>query len=159
MKNIILRVLKITPAIVMVLLAGAALEAADPTGKTPAGDVDTATAMKAAAVSRYTPMEVYGVQVFIDQETGLMRTPTPEEAAALSAELKAQFGDIEAKTKVKVVPRFEKNGMISAQLDASHLNFSVVRLQPDGKLKFECGKDHDHTSDSVTTPIAAPETE
>ncbi len=155
----VLRVLKIPAAIVMVLLAGVVLEAADSTEKSPEADLEAATAIKVATVSRYMPVEIYGVQVLIDHETGLMRTPMPEEAAALSAALKARFGSIEAQTKVQALPILHKSGIISAQLDGSHLNFSVARVQPDGKLRYECGKDHDHASDPVTTPATGPETE
>jgi hypothetical protein len=53
----------------------------------------------------------------------------------------------------------KSNGMLSAQLDASYLNFSIARVQPDGTLQFECAKDHDHASDQATAASAGPETE
>ncbi|MEJ2086527.1 MAG: hypothetical protein P8Y44_12760 [Acidobacteriota bacterium] len=159
MTNIILRVLKISPAIVMVLLAGAALEASEPTGITPAGDLDEATAMKTAAVSRYTPMEIYGVQVFIDSKTGLMRTPTPEEAAALSAELRSRFGGLAPQTKTQAVPVVHENGAVSMELEPGLFNFSVVRIQPDGEAQFECTKGHDHALELVEGVRAEQEKE
>ena len=155
----VLRVLTISTAIVMVLLAGVALEAADKTGKSRERSVKPAAAMKAPTESRYTPMEIYGVQVFIDPETGLMRTPTPEEAAALSAELRSRFTGRTLRMKAQTAPVVHGNGAISMELDPSLFNFSVVQIQPDGEVKFECIKGHDHASKLVETSAADAEKE
>lgn len=155
----VLRVLKISTVIVMVLLAGVALEAADETKRSGGMRVKPGAAMKAPTASRYTPMEIYGVQVFIDPETGLMRTPTPEEAAALSAELRSRFADRVPRTKSLAAPVVHADGTISMELDPSLLNFSVVQVQPDGTLQFECVKGHDHASELVGASATGAEKE
>jgi hypothetical protein len=155
----VLRVLKIPTAIVMVLLAGVVLEAADSTEKSPEMRLKAAATMGADAVSRYTPMEIYGVQVFIDQETGLIRTPSPEEAAALSAELRSRYAVRAPQTKSLAAPVVHANGTVSMELDPSLLNFSVVQIKPDGEVKFECTKGHVHASELVEASHAGPEKE
>jgi len=155
----VLRVLRISTAIVMVQLAGVALEAADQTGKSRERSVKPAAAMKAPTASRYTPMKIYGVKVFIDRETGLMRTPTTEEAAALSAELRSRFADRAPRTKSLAAPIVHADGTISMELDPGLFNFSVVQIQPDGELRFECTKGHDHASELVEMPAAGAEKE
>jgi len=155
----VLRMLKIPTAIAMVLLAGVVLEAADRPERSAETRLEPAAAMKAPSASRYTPMEIYGVQVFIDSETGLMRTPTPDEAAALSAELRSRFADRAPRTKSLAAPVVHADGAISMELDPSLFNFSVVQIQPDGELKFECTKGHDHASELVETPAAGAEKE
>ncbi len=83
----------------------------------------------------YEPMQVLGMQVHIDPKTGELRTPTPEEAAALSAQLHQMFGAPEA-AQPKVVEH--ANGMLSAEVDFSMMDFSVARIAADGSPVFDC---------------------
>lgn len=153
-------VIGVTAALVVLLLAPAAVEAADAGGRSTDVDGEGAVVQRSETISRYMPVDIFGVQVLYDRETKQLKTPAPEQAAALSAALKARYGRIEAGTTsdTPVVIR-KSNGAFVAQLDGSHLNFSAARVQPDGTLLFDCAKDHDHAADSVTTPVAGAETE
>jgi hypothetical protein len=140
------------------LLAGAVLEAAEPMlrseepGKAPA---DGAAVLAAPAE---TPMKIFGVQVFIDPETGLMRTPSPKEAAALAAEMQRQFG---ARSKAAAEPRQMTlaGGAVMAELDSSLYSVSVARVLPDGTVSFECVKGHDHGLEDGRHAHSGAETE
>ena len=143
----------VSAALVVLLLAPVAIEAADAGGASSDIDGEAAAVAKADAIARYLPVDVFGVQVMYDPETRQLNAPTPEQAAALSAALKARYGRVEARATGEISQVVLKNGTVSAQLDGSHLNFSVGRVQPDGTLELGCAKDHDHTSD------VGPETE
>jgi len=147
-------------AALLLLLAPASGQAADAGGRSSDVDGEGAVVQRSDTISRYMPVDVFGVQVMYDPETKQLKTPTPEQAAALSAALKARYGRIEART-TSDAPVVAKNssGAFVAQLDGSQLNFSVARVQPDGTLGVDCTKDHDHAADSATTPVAGAETE
>jgi hypothetical protein len=149
----------VSAALVMLLLAPVAVEAADAGGASSDIDGEAAAVAKADAVARYLPVDVFGVQVMYDPETKQVKAPTPEQAAALSAALKARYGKVEARATGETSVVVRKNGVLMTQLDGSHLNFSTARVQPDGTLQFECAKDDDHASDVVTAPGAGLETE
>ena len=153
-------VLGVSAALVMLLLAPAAVEAADAGGRSSDVDGEEAAVQQSKSVDRYMPVDIFGGQVLYNEETKQLKAPTPEQAAALSAALKARYGRIEART-TSDAPVVAKNssGAFVAQLDGSQLNFSVARVQPDGTLGVDCTKDHDHAADSATTPVAGAETE
>jgi hypothetical protein len=146
-------------AALLLLLAPVAIEAADAGGASSDIDGEAAAVAKADVIARYLPVDVFGVQVMYDPETKQLKAPTPEQAAALSAALKARYGRVQAQATRETSVVVQKNGMLLAQLDGSHLNFSTARVQPDGMLQFECAKDHDHAVDALTTPGAGSETE
>ena len=78
-------------------------------------------------------VEIAGQQVHIDPQTGRMRQPTPQEAAALAAALQQQFGkNIEGIT-ITYLP----NGTVAAQLDDSFMEAMTVTRGADGKLQFK----------------------
>ncbi len=91
-------------------------------------------AEKAAVESAEAPMPVYGMQAWIDEETGGFRAPTAGEAAKMSAKLQQIFG------KAKFEPKlFQfKNGMLAAEIDPSMFKFSVVRVDEEGHLHTNC---------------------
>lgn len=79
-------------------------------------------------------MPVYGMQAWIDSETGAFRAPTAGEAAEMSAKLRQIFG------KAKFEPKlFQfKDGTLAAEIDPSMFKFSVVRVDEDGHLHSSC---------------------
>ena len=102
-----------------------------------------------AAEKTYEPMTVLGMQVHIDPETGELRTPTPEEAAALSAQMQQMFGSAAAAEPELV---YHKNGMISAELDFGSMDFSVVRIAGDGAPVFDCVDGAGAAAELAATP-------
>ena len=79
-----------------------------------------------------TILVVAGQQVHVDPQTGQMRQPTAEEAAALAAALRRQFG----KSPDAVTFATLSNGVIVALLDDSFAEAMTVTRSPDGTLAF-----------------------
>lgn len=73
-----------------------------------------------------------GVKVLIDPQTGRIRQPTAEEAAALSAAIEQQFG----KRAEGVTLKFHADGTVQAELDESFMEAITVTRRADGSLKF-----------------------
>ena len=77
-------------------------------------------------------IQVAGQQVHIDPQTGRIRQPTPQEAAALAASLEQQFGKRSEGITVFYLP----NGAVGAQLNESFMEAMTVTRRPDGSLQF-----------------------
>jgi hypothetical protein len=77
-------------------------------------------------------IQVAGQQVHIDPQTGRIRQPTPQEAAALAASLEQQFGKNVGGITITYLP----NGAVAARLDASFMDAITVTRDADGTLKF-----------------------
>jgi hypothetical protein len=145
-------------AIVVILLSGAAIEAAEPMLRSEVSRTASPAEVAADAKPGDTQVKVFGVQVFIDPETGLMRTPSPEEAAALAAEMQRQFG---ARSKAAAEPRQTTlaDGAVMAELDPSLYSVAVARVLPDGTVSFDCVKGHDHGLEDGRHAHSGAETE
>jgi hypothetical protein len=77
-----------------------------------------------------------GQQAAIDPQTGKLREPTPEEARRLSEGMKEHLKP--SKTAPRVVQLAD--GTLSMELTEEHLDFTVVKVNPDGTLSMECVK-------------------
>ena len=125
----ILRMKVLSMAMAGMALVGTSLAqqpAATTTGAAPEPDVHMQTAEP-----------IYGLQMWIDQETGEMRAPTREEAASLRVGVQKTLGSEKTQPQLRTF----KNGMLAVDLDASMLEFSVVRVEADGSLTQECVDD------------------
>ena len=145
--------------VVTMLLAGAVLEAAEPMLRSEEPGNASADGSAVLAAPAETPMKFFGVQVFIDPETGLMRTPSPEEAAALAAEMQRQFGATAPRAKAMSGPVVRADGIVMAQVDVSLMHSSVAHILPDGTVSFDCVKGHDHALDDAERSPAGAEKE
>lgn len=141
-------------AFAMVLLMGPAAEAAEPMLHSEGPGSAQASGPAAPSAPNDAPMKIFGVQVFIDPETGLMRAPSPEEAAALAAEMQRQFG---FRSKAATEPRqvMLADGTVMMELDPSLYSVSVARVLPDGTVSFDCVEGHDHEIEGSVHPHAA----
>ena len=113
-------------------------------------------------------LDLSAFMAFIDPETGEMRAPNEQEAAALAEALRmpaAQPNRLQARSQqapsIEAMTLENGEAVERVVLDLSSVNVSVAVVQPDGSVKFECGVDHDHSvhSQSVhaqTTDTAAP---
>ncbi|HSN56056.1 MAG TPA: hypothetical protein VLT32_15385 [Candidatus Sulfomarinibacteraceae bacterium] len=137
---------------------GPAAEAAEPMLHSEEPGSAQASGPAAPSAPSDAPMKIFGVQVFIDPETGLMRAPSPEEAAALAAEMQRQFG---ARSKAATEPRqvMLADGTVMMELDPSLYSVSVARVLPNGTVSFECVKGHDHGLDDGRHAHSGAETE
>ncbi len=109
----------------------------------PTAEEKTETAVEA--------LPIYGMQAWIDAETGDLRAPTASEAAEMSAKWREIFG------KAKAEPRMFrfKSGMMAAELDPSMFKYSVVRVDADGHLESGCAHGTDNALEFIE---AAPTT-
>lgn len=113
-------------------------------------------AEQADAEKTYQPMTVLGMQVHIDPETGELRTPTPEEAAALSAQLQGLFASAAA---AEPQVTYHEDGMLTAALDFGSMDFSVVRISGDGTPVFDCVDGASAAAELAAAPALEPEEE
>ncbi len=148
-------ILGVTGLCLMLLLAGSAIEAADQNAGMPDIDVDQST----ESTKRFVPMEIYGIRVLVDQSTGRMKALSNEQAAELSAELRSRFPGSTAAAKSLAAPKVHADGMVSAELDPGLMNYSYVRILPDGAIEYGCAKDHDHVDDLIDAQSTTPEKE
>jgi hypothetical protein len=72
--------------------------------------------------------------VAIDPETGELRAPTPEELQALSTDARRLLARTGEPTTVETLP----NGTKRVRLGPEYHRWSVVRVNPDGTLSFDC---------------------
>ncbi len=100
-----------------------------------------------------------GQTVFKDPVTGKMRNPTAAEAKQFNDLRAAQRATEAAARKASGAPqagvaRMQSNGILVADLDESHMMYSVVRRDAQGKLQHECvtGEHAAHTT--TTTPVS-----
>lgn len=82
---------------------------------------------------------IYGMQMWIDQDTGDLRAPTREEAAYFSGLIRKMF----AGKATQPQPRLLKSGTLAVELGESMMEFSVVRVTEDGTLERGCVDDAD----------------
>jgi hypothetical protein len=140
----------------MILLGSAGLQAVEPMVRAAGTDAAETVGAVPEVGSALTPMTIFGVQVFIDPETGLMRTPTPEEAAALAKEMQRQFGGPAAQTKGQMAQVKRADGSVMMEVGPDLMNFSVAHVLPDGTVTFDCVKGDDHgASDAAPSPAGA----
>lgn len=143
----------------MALVSSVALEAAEPMLQSETSQAAAPAAEVCAAAPGSAPMKIFGMQVFIDPETGLVRAPSPDEAAALSAEMQRQFGATAPRTKAMSGPVVRADGIVMAQVDISLMHSSVAHILPDGTVSFDCVKEHDHGLDDAEFSPAGAEKE
>lgn len=101
---------------------------------------------------KYKPVTVFGMQVFIDTETGQLRPPTAAEAAEMSAMMQQMFGGAQQSEATAAAPTLHADGMLSAELDFGLLDFSVARTLPDGSLTTDCAGDLEQAKELVLQP-------
>ena len=137
-------------AVLALGLAGAAW--AEAAAEEPANAGEASPAADAA-----TATPVYGMQMWIDEKTGRMRAPTAAEAAKMGAMLKNMFGKSDSQPRVTT----DKSGMMTAELDERFLEFSVVRIAPDGSLEKGCVDNAEQALEFIeaTAETAGPEEE
>lgn len=92
-------------------------------------------------------VDLGGFLAFADPETGEVRAPNAEEAAALAQELGKRGVQLHARSVQPIQVRTLPNGMEAALLGLESVNFSFAQVQEDGTVAFACGLDHDHSED------------
>ena len=103
-----------------------------------------------------------GFMAFFDPETGEMRAPNEQEAAALAEALRVQLPQanrLQARSQSPLISSSTlANGeeVDSVLLDLSSANVSVAVVQADGSVKYECSVDHDHSVHAHTDNAAQP---
>ncbi len=95
---------------------------------------DTSAAAPAGDEERYTPIEVLGLQVAIDRETGQLRPPTRRERARLARGMQALFRGVQRDLRSFELP----DGTVGLELDFALLDFAVAKVLPDGSLEMDC---------------------
>lgn len=90
---------------------------------TPNGDATTAAAPAAV-----------GVQVFIDEATGEVRSPTEAETAEIAEQFRRKFIDL----SVDKPPVYHADGSISKELGSRYQMYTVARLTGDGQIETQC---------------------
>ncbi|MCG8460650.1 MAG: hypothetical protein MI919_30580 [Holophagales bacterium] len=93
-------------------------------------------------------LPIFGMQAWIDAETGELRAPTAEEAARFSAALRGMFAKSQAEPEV----RTHENGMVSVSFHESMLEFSVAHIGADGKIHRDCVDDAHHALEWIQQP-------
>lgn len=76
-----------------------------------------------------------GMTVAIDPTTGKLRQPTPAQARELARQMAAFFGK-HASEPAQVFQH--KSGMLSAVLSPEDMDFTVVTVDAEGKVRFQC---------------------
>lgn len=84
------------------------------------------------------PVSVGGMTVWIDAETGQLRQPTAEEAAALSAAMHEMFRAPAAAAAAPAAGFALDGGGVGIDLGLSQLDFSVATVEADGTVAFKC---------------------
>lgn len=115
-------------------------DTAEPTAPVATTDADPSVASETDAELTES-LPIYGMQVWIDEETGQMRAPTAAEAAYVANLTRRMFA-----TKAQAAPKavVHENGMTSVELGTEFLEFSMVRILPDGSLEHECVDHAEH---------------
>ncbi len=114
------------------------------------------SADEATPVAEVAPatLDLGGFLAFADPETGEVRAPNAEEAAALAQALGKRGVQLHARSVQPIQVRTLPNGMEAALLGLESVNFSFAQIQADGSVAFTCGLDHDHSED-----VSAPRTD
>jgi hypothetical protein len=109
-----------------------------------AGEPPASKPVQASAETEVTPSA--GMRIAIDAATGLPRALTAKEAA----ELDALAAKSRATARAPAVRTFTaRGGAIGANLDESHMVYSVATVDADGKLRMECVTGADHADAAV----------
>ena len=88
-----------------------------------------------------------------DAQTGQMRAPTAQEAAALQSKSPAATNRIGMITGRVNPPEIRHaNGAVGQELDASTMMFSVARIGADGKLTMACISGEEAAQAAVNAP-------
>ena len=95
---------------------------------------------------------VSGQKVAIDPETKKIRELTPEEAKALSEDLKNFVAKQPGELKVYQYP----NGMLAVELPEEYMDSMVVKRNPDGTLSTECVGGLKSSVDRIQSQIKDP---
>ena len=115
------------PLVAALILISHPLVAGEPT-PSPVAGADEAALEEPVTDSRA------GVRVFIDEESGEVRSPTQAEMAEMGEQFSQQyFGRSVEKPVVH-----HADGSISKELGPQHRMYSVARLSNDGELETQC---------------------
>ncbi len=121
-------------------------------GKTRALHWRPAVAMAAMAVVAGAPLAVSAeekAQVVRDAETGQLRAPTAEEAAALRASGGKAAAAASGQREIR-----HKNGTVQMVLDNSTLMYSVARRNADGSISQACVQGEDKAQAATQAPAS-----
>lgn len=111
-----------------------------------------AMAAAAVAVAAGAPMAASAAeqaQVVRDAETGQLRAPTAEEAAALRAAAGKSASTTSAPREIR-----HKNGAVEMVLDNSTLMYSVARRHADGSISQACVQGEDKAVAATRVPAS-----
>lgn len=120
------------------------------------------TEQQVVATSEVTAPRVYqmnGITIAWDQDKKAYRSPTAEEALAISREfnkwIEAQFGagDGLMPTGRTVEVKTLDSGMLMARLPAHLLSASVVRVDENGKFVTDCADGAESTAKLLKEPV------
>lgn len=98
---------------------------------------DGAEAAERIAPEGTMPVSVAGMTVFIDKETGELRQPSAEEAAALGQAMQRMM-EASAGAAAAQEERATETGGVALAVGPEQLNFSVATVAADGTVRFEC---------------------
>lgn len=96
------------------------------------------------------PVNVAGMKVFIDAETGRLRQPTEAEAAELASAMRQMFATKSHGPEI----HHHEDGTMSAIPGMDYLNFLVARKNADGTLAVDCTDGVESAIDFVTAAVA-----
>lgn len=99
-----------------------------------------------------------GMRIARDPETGQLRAPSHEEIKALEAQERAAAAKAGRNTTMRLAPptiQIKANGAKRAQLDESHMTYSVMKRRADGTLAMECVTGHEAAHQALATPATA----
>lgn len=146
-------------ALVAAVVAAPAVDAGEPMVRSEGSGAAVENPLEAVAPTAIAPVQLAGVQVFIDPKTGLVRTPTAEEAAALAAELQRQLGGSSGQAKALPAPVRLANGTLMAPVSLDLMNFSTAHIHADGTVSFDCVEGHEHGPATGAAAASGPEKE
>jgi hypothetical protein len=140
-------------ALALVLVAFGSLAAVADEEATPVG-TEVPSTMEAEGVI---PVPIAGMTVFIDEETGELRQPSAEEAAALAKAMQKMFGASAGLAPAASAESVTATGGVALEVGPDQLNFSVATVAADGTVRFEC-LDSAHAAEAhVHGPIETAE--
>ncbi len=116
---------------------------------------DASAAAPAGEEERYTPIEVLGLQVAIDRETGQLRPPTRLEREHLARGMQALFSGVQPNLRSFELP----DGTVGLELDLALLDFAVAKVLPDGSVAMNCVDGAEPATEwlAAAPPTLAPE--
>lgn len=84
------------------------------------------------------PVSVAGMTVFIDEETGELRQPTPKEATALAEAMQKLLGASAGRSAAASAESITGTGGVALAVGPDQLNFSVATVSAEGTVSFSC---------------------